>query len=211
MCIRDSRRIASRGAEHDSTAFKRTGLYKWLMDNNRYELKKGHFFISDSFNYFHSSARIVVECAFGEIDLLWGILWSPLKFALYLSCKVIDACMRLHNFIVDLHEGGQNAVSEESIALDRSVLDDDWRQFLATNLELDPEGWNDGGVYGGEQEIRRNDYFDQSRGGRPKAEEADSEAVGRWWRDSIRDEITRRRLVRPSTNWYRSNNRIHDY
>ncbi len=28
------RSIKSRGVEHDSTAFKRTGLYKWLMDNN---------------------------------------------------------------------------------------------------------------------------------------------------------------------------------
>ena len=105
----------SRGAEHDSTAFKRTGLYKWLMDNNWYELKRrGYSFIGnsayslrsflmtpydntmhgtpeDNFNYFHSSARIVVECAFGEIDLRWGILWRPLKFALELNCKVIDA------------------------------------------------------------------------------------------------------------------------
>ena len=48
-----------------------------------------------------------MECAFGEIDLRWGILWRPLKFALELNCKVIDACMRLHNFIVDFREGGQ--------------------------------------------------------------------------------------------------------
>jgi hypothetical protein len=27
----------------------------------------------DNFNYFHSSARIAVECAFGEIELRWGI------------------------------------------------------------------------------------------------------------------------------------------
>ena len=124
------RSIESRGAEHNSTAFKRTGLYKWLMDNNWYDLKRrGYFFIGDSayslrsflmtpydntmhgtpednFNYFHSSARIVVECTFGEMDLLWGILWRPLKFALDLNCKVIDACMHLHNFIVDFREGG---------------------------------------------------------------------------------------------------------
>ncbi len=92
------RSIESRGTEHDSTAFKRTGLYKWLMDNNWYELKRrGYFFIGDStyslrsflltpyynavhdtvedtFNFFHSSSRIVVECACSEIDLRWGIL-----------------------------------------------------------------------------------------------------------------------------------------
>jgi hypothetical protein len=33
--------------------------------------------------------------------------------------------------------------------------------------------------------------------------------VGRRWRDNIRDEITRRRLIRPSTNWYRSSNRMY--
>jgi hypothetical protein len=90
--------IESRGAEHNSTAFKRTGLYKWFMGNNWYELKRrGYFFIDDyayslrsflmtpydnamhgtaenNFNFFHSSSRIVVECAFGEIDLRWGIL-----------------------------------------------------------------------------------------------------------------------------------------
>ena len=226
------RSIESRGAEHDSTAFKRTGLYKWLMDNNWYELKRrGYFFIGDSayslrsflmtpydntmhgtpednFNYFHSSARIVVECAFGEIDLRWGILWRPLKFALELNCKVIDACMRLHNFIVDFREGGHG--SSESLLVERSVFDDDWRRYLATSLEHDPEGGNDGGVYGGERDIRRDGNFEQFRGGRPKAEEADSEAVGRRWRDNIRDEITRRRLIRPSTNWYRSSNCMYD-
>jgi hypothetical protein len=87
------RSIESRGAEHNFTAFKRTDLYKWFMDNNWYELKRrGFFFIGDSayslrsflmtpydnamhgtaednFNFFHSTSRIVVECAFGEIDL----------------------------------------------------------------------------------------------------------------------------------------------
>ena len=27
----------------------------------------------DAFNFYHSSARITVECTFGEIDLCWGI------------------------------------------------------------------------------------------------------------------------------------------
>ncbi len=66
-----------------------------------------------------------------------------MKFALDLNCKVIDACMRLHNFIVDFHEGGRQSVSE-SIALDRSVFDHDCRRYLATNLEQDPEGGDDG-------------------------------------------------------------------
>jgi hypothetical protein len=41
--------IKFRGTEHDSTAFKRMGVYKWLMDNNWYELnRRGYFFIGSS-------------------------------------------------------------------------------------------------------------------------------------------------------------------
>ena len=29
--------------------------------------------LEDDFNFYHSSARITVKCAFGEIDLRWGI------------------------------------------------------------------------------------------------------------------------------------------
>jgi hypothetical protein len=54
-----------------------------------------------------------------------GYSWGPLQFSLDLSCKVIDACMHLHNFFDDYHEG-EHCVSE-SIALDRSVFDDDCR------------------------------------------------------------------------------------
>jgi hypothetical protein len=79
---------------------------------------------------------------------------------LELNCKVIDACMHLHNFIVDFCEGEQRP--SESIVLEQSVFDDDWRRYLATSLEQDPEGGNDGGVYGGERDIRRDDIFDQS-------------------------------------------------
>ena len=224
------RSIESRGAEHDSTAFKRTGLYKWIMDHWDMLKSKRYFFIGDSayalrsflmtpydnamhgtaednFNFFHSSSRIVVECAFGEIDLRWGILWRPLQFSLFLNCKVIDACMRLHNFIVDFREAQHN--SSASTEIDRAVFDDDCRRFLATILESGDEVF-DGGVHGGELEIRRNEDFETLQGGRPKRNEADSEKVGKRFRDSIRDEITRQRLVRPQSNWYRINNRVQE-
>jgi hypothetical protein len=117
--------IESRGAEHDLTAFKRTGLYQWLLDNWWRLERNGYYFIGDSayalrqfiitpydnamhgtpkdnFNFFHSSSRIVVECAFGEVDLRWGILWHPLQFSLALNCKVIDACMHLHNLLLTI-------------------------------------------------------------------------------------------------------------
>ncbi len=55
----------------------------------------------DNYNFFHSLSRIAVECCFGEIDLQWGILWRELSYSLQMNCKIIDVCMRLHNFLVD--------------------------------------------------------------------------------------------------------------
>jgi hypothetical protein len=60
-----------------------------------------HGTAEDNFNFFHSSARIAVECAFGEIELRWGILRRPLQCSLAHNCQIIDACMRLHNFIME--------------------------------------------------------------------------------------------------------------
>ena len=141
------RSIESRGTEHVSTTFKRTGLYQWLINNNWCELRRrGYYFIGnsvyllrsllitpydnamhgtaeDNFNFFHSSSRIVVECAFGKINLPWGILWRPLHFTLDLNCKGIDVCRCLHNFIVDFCE--RNLCVSESTALDWDVFDDD--------------------------------------------------------------------------------------
>ena len=42
------RSIISRGAEHDSTAFKNSSLYKWLVNNWNNLKEKGYYFIGDS-------------------------------------------------------------------------------------------------------------------------------------------------------------------
>ena len=109
------------------TALKSSNLYKHLLKKCKWYFENGLYFIGDSangiksflltpydnvlhgsdednYNFFQSSARIWIECAFGEIDLRWGILWRPLKFSLKHNIAVIDACMRLHNFIVDFRE-----------------------------------------------------------------------------------------------------------
>ncbi|KAL3805723.1 hypothetical protein ACHAW5_003832 [Stephanodiscus triporus] len=169
------RSIESRGAEHDSTAFKRTGLYKWLLDNEWSELRRrGYYFIGDSayslrsflmtpydnamhdtaednFNFLHSLSRIVAKSS------SLGHFVEAIAIFLGFDCKIIDACMRLHNFIVDFRE--TNLCVTESTALDREVFDDDCRRYLATHLEQYEDGVYDGGVYGGDQEIRRDDDF----------------------------------------------------
>jgi hypothetical protein len=83
--------------------------------------------------------------------------------------------MRLHNFIVDFREG-EHCVSE-SIALDWSVFDNDCRCYFATHLEQNIGELTEGGVHGGEQDVRRDDDFNQDWGGHPKADNA---TVKRW-------------------------------
>ncbi len=214
------RSITSRGAEHDSTAFKNSKLYKWLLQNWKSLVDKGYHFIGDSayalksflltpydnalhgtaednYNFFHSSSRISVECAFGEIDLRWGILWKELEFSLALNCKIIDVCMRMHNFIVE-YRNDTNVMD----GVDREVFDEECRRFYAVNPRI-PEG-----TYGGEDDLRRDDNGNLLRGGRPTTAERNSSDWGKTWRNMIRDEISRQRLVRPPTNYYRERNRL---
>ena len=117
------RAIQCRGAEHDSKAFKKSDIYQKLIEKASELKAMGLYFVGDSaysirsflmvpfdnatvqsaqdaFNYHLSTCRIWVECAFGEIDMRWGILWKNLPFSLSRNVKVIDATMRLHNYIV---------------------------------------------------------------------------------------------------------------
>jgi len=164
--------IRSRGAEHDSTAFKNSSLYSWLSENWTWMKDKGFYFIGDSayslksflvtpfdnavhgtdednFNFFHSSSRISVECVFGEIDLRWGILWRPLCFNMKHNINTIDACLRLHNFIVDYRESHLIEGTDQSV--DRETFDEDCRRFMARQAKVGRVG-----VDGGELEVRRD-------------------------------------------------------
>ena len=58
----------------------------------------------DAFNFYQSSARITVECAFGEIDRRWGIFWSPIAYSLKNTALICKGAMHLHNFLVDWRE-----------------------------------------------------------------------------------------------------------
>lgn len=119
----------NKGSSHDSTAFSnsrlhtllkskaaelsRRGLY--LAGDSAYGLSdfmlvpydtremeaSGVFKQYDAYNYHHSCCRIHIECAFGEVVMRWGILWRTLHFDLQKSQRIVNACMLLHNFIVE--------------------------------------------------------------------------------------------------------------
>ena len=118
------RSIKCKGSEHDSTAFKKTELHNTLLHKFNDLLDLGLYIVGDSayairsflltpfdnarpqspedgFNYHQLTCQIWVECAFGEIDMRWGIFWRPLQFSLQNNIQVIDAAMRLHNFLID--------------------------------------------------------------------------------------------------------------
>mmetsp|Transcript_10432 Transcript_10432/g.19511 ORF Transcript_10432/g.19511 Transcript_10432/m.19511 type:complete len:253 (+) Transcript_10432:387-1145(+) len=92
------RSIKCRGAEHDSTAVKKTKLYQQLVEdcdifirNHLYIIGDSAYALmafllkpfdnaapysdSDAFNFYLSSSRIKVECCFGEVDArFWNTL-----------------------------------------------------------------------------------------------------------------------------------------
>ena len=218
------RSILCRGAEHDASAFKQSSLSKILQEKSNWLRAKGYFIIGDSayalrsylltpydrvshgtakdnFNFYHSSSRICVECAFGEIDMRFGILWKPLGFKLKNSIQVIDACLRLHNFILSYRES-QNRVNGIDL-LERSVFTEDTRRFISTN----PDSYF--GVYGGEDEVAldENGLVPTMRE-RIRNEEVTSRRCGIVIRDTISSDIERRNLMRPRMNWFRVDNRV---
>ena len=104
----------NRGGSHASSAFHNSDLYDLLVQKeldlfeaNRFILGDSAYAIEsfiispydnatkksaeDNFNFFHSSARITIECAFGEIDLRWGIFWKRLTLSLENNIAVISS------------------------------------------------------------------------------------------------------------------------
>ena len=101
-------------------------LYKmvlYILGDSAYALE--YFFIppydgttpqnpQDDFDFFHSSARITVECVFGEIDLRWVIFWKKLCGTLEHSAVIIEVDMHLHNFLVDYREATYGTESDSN-------------------------------------------------------------------------------------------------
>mgnify|MGYP001810441820 CR=1 FL=1 len=119
---------SNKGSTHDSVAFSNSRLYLLLLEKSNALQHKGLYLVGDSaynltpfilvpyctddirndrsdvydtFNFFLSSARINIECAFGELVSRWGILWRTLRFDLGKCQRIVQVCMLVHNFIKD--------------------------------------------------------------------------------------------------------------
>ena len=86
----------------------------------------------DAFYFYHSSARITVECAFGEIDLRWGIFWKRLNFSLDNSAIIIEGAMRLHNYLVDFRESMKDDLL---VTYERNLFQEDIANSLAVPIQ----------------------------------------------------------------------------
>ena len=152
VIVDDKKRVlwlsySHKGGSHDSSCFRSTRLYDHLRKIAAQLLEKGFFIIGDSayciesflippfdnacprtpdddFNFFHSSARITVECAFGEIDMRWGIFWKRLNCSLENAAIIIEGAMRLHNYLVDYRENnlGEKELQDDMVLFQQDLL-----------------------------------------------------------------------------------------
>ena len=145
-----------------------------------------------------------MECAFGEIDLRWGILWCLLQFSLKTNIQVIDARMRLHNFIVDFCEEFE---TEGTVMgdLDKALFDEDCRRFMARHSNVGPVG-----VHGGEDDVCRDSDGNPLVGGRPTAVQTQTTNEDKLIRERLKNHVQSQGCVRPTVNWHRENNRMFD-
>jgi len=214
------RSIKSCGTEHDSNAFKKTSMYNKLLDKFNELASQGLYIIGDSayalrsfllvpydnaqpysaedtFNYHHSTCRIWVECAFGEIDMRWGILWKPLNFSFEHNMQVIDATMRLHNFIV-MDRMKNNNIDNHSYNNEFNGYHEETIEFLRSNPHE---------VVG---VLNANDHHlfsDNDGRGRLQRSAEQSKQIGRNLRDHLKDNLVNggytRPLISTGAKWYR--------
>jgi hypothetical protein len=55
----------------------------------------------DVYNYFQSQLRISIERSFGILVTVFAIFQKPMKFGVPKCCKVVQSCLRLHNWRID--------------------------------------------------------------------------------------------------------------
>lgn len=84
----------------------------------------------DTFNYFLSQLRIRIEMAFGLFTNKWRVCRKPLETNLVNASRVLEACARLHNFVID-HDFDNQSDNEEDDDVDLQIV----------AMEGSPLGW----------------------------------------------------------------------
>ena len=160
------------GASSDLLSFIRSSLYKNLSTpgflypglalfgdlayvNNSFIVvpyKKAAAGRKDDFNFFHSSVRINIECAFGQLVCRWPILQKALssKFTVAKQIALVFALCKLHNFAKDCRNTEQD-MDNEILRFDATTTSrtDELRMVNDGAINLDdlgcPIGLLDGG------------------------------------------------------------------
>ena len=121
----------------------------------------------DAFNFYHSSLRINIECAFGMLVHRWGILRKaiPMGIKVKETTSLVMCLCKLHNFCIHRNDKivlGQmrtdiaSISNEGGISLPRldGTLDETWRYH--TVLDRINALMDGGEHYGDHRETRRN-------------------------------------------------------
>ena len=100
-------------SSHDSLAWAGTklgakidkeGLGGYFLNGDNAFTQQDHMLVpsgASDYDFYQSSNRMVIECAFGELIRRWGVFWRPLEVAYERRSPLIAAAMKLHNYCID--------------------------------------------------------------------------------------------------------------
>jgi hypothetical protein len=112
------------------TPHRGTGVLYHLPDFRPNGVRRTPRTAPEAFNYTHSSCRVIVECVFGIMKKIWGILNKPLKCRYYWNRQqgIIQVCTAIHNFLNTTRrgEGGDSRSRARHDDSPRSEEDLDW-------------------------------------------------------------------------------------
>jgi hypothetical protein len=57
------------------------------------------------YDFYQSSNRMAIECAFGMLVRRWGVFWRPLEVEFDRRAPLVGAAMRMHNYCIDRRIG----------------------------------------------------------------------------------------------------------
>lgn len=214
---------SNKGSTHDSAAFTSSSMYELLVSlreelrqlglfvvgdsayslmsflmtpYEKEEMKEDALNLKDAFNFYLSSCRIYIECAFGELVMRWGILWRMLDFPLRKCIDIIQVCMLLHNFILEFQEDSDRY--DMSFVRDFDIeMDDLQRKITKATGEMPA--------------ALVTDNNEVKRGGRPRNEEVEERMIAENIRMTLILRLAENNMKRPSYTGMSANRHGHVY